>query len=126
MPAIGEIKTGKQRGLRSKNKYIYAACTGCGKGRWVQIVKGRPRSNLCSRCCHLEAEDSGQGCLFCHQYIKPGDRKEVAIHTLLDRVRQGVVHEWCWKEYRDRLQTRGVEKQRKSIAHYVEEERYRR
>ncbi len=35
---IGQIKRGKALGYRANNPYIYKACAGCGKERWVILV----------------------------------------------------------------------------------------
>ena len=44
-PQLGEIKTGK-----NWQKWIWTACEGCGKERWVQYRKGKPKSLLCFNC----------------------------------------------------------------------------
>jgi hypothetical protein len=52
MPQLGEIKKardiGKERNL-SVN-YIWHACMGCGKERWVAFKVGKPDSLRCRRC----------------------------------------------------------------------------
>lgn len=45
MPELGEIK-------KSDNcqKFIWQACVACGEERWVRLVKGQPRAELCVFC----------------------------------------------------------------------------
>lgn len=49
MPKVGEICFGKDIGKSHYQKYIWAACTKCGKERWVEIKYGKPRATVC-RC----------------------------------------------------------------------------
>ena len=37
---------------RNYQKLIWHACEKCGKERWVQLVKGQPKSRLCKVCIH--------------------------------------------------------------------------
>lgn len=53
MPEIGEIKTSAELSFYISNpkvKFIWAPCEDCGKPRWVQLNKGRPRSPRCMSC----------------------------------------------------------------------------
>lgn len=54
MVELGEIKKGLEIGRISKSdryhKYIWQACEGCGKQRWVAIRKGRAVRTLCVEC----------------------------------------------------------------------------
>ena len=43
MPKLGDIK-------KDFNKYIWAACSICGRERWVGLVKGKPKAILCISC----------------------------------------------------------------------------
>lgn len=36
MPLLGDLIKGRQRGLKCGATFIYAACVGCGKARWVE------------------------------------------------------------------------------------------
>ena len=51
---LGTIKTGIEIGyndVRAKyTKYIWSACIGCGKERWVALRNGQPRSLRCHSC----------------------------------------------------------------------------
>jgi len=51
-PEIGEIRRGKDLypHYKSGSKFIWAACEGCGKERWVLFTKGRARSKMCRPC----------------------------------------------------------------------------
>ncbi len=44
MPEIGEIRN------KSSHKYLWHACAGCDKERWVQLKKGQPESLRCRSC----------------------------------------------------------------------------
>jgi hypothetical protein len=51
MPEIGEIRYGREIGRpKQTGKYIYHACLGCGKERWVKLNKGEPASLYCRLC----------------------------------------------------------------------------
>lgn len=50
MPQIGEIRPGNEIGYKTNTKCIWATCTGCGKKRWVRLVKGQPASLTCRPC----------------------------------------------------------------------------
>ena len=53
MPEIGEIREGHEIGFYRSNprvKFMWAPCEDCGKLRWVQMLKGKPRSPRCMLC----------------------------------------------------------------------------
>jgi len=54
MAELGEIRTGREIGRDTKadryHKYIWQACGGCGKQRWVAIRSGKPVRTLCLKC----------------------------------------------------------------------------
>lgn len=54
MPEIGEIKYGKDIGKQAWNKYIWHACKGCGEKRWVRIIGGIVRTELCYPCANKQ------------------------------------------------------------------------
>lgn len=55
MPAIGEIQRGTVIGSKSLHQqYIWVACRGCGKGRWVALIGGKARSELCISCARKQ------------------------------------------------------------------------
>lgn len=54
MPEPGEIRRGTEIGKSSPyNKYIWHACTGCGRTRWVIISHGKPETIRCHGCANL-------------------------------------------------------------------------
>lgn len=53
---LGEIKRGHEVGLKCANAHIWHACGNCGKERWVQLVGGVPRKELCLMCSIHSAE----------------------------------------------------------------------
>lgn len=51
MLEIGEIKYGKDIGKKNPfTKFIWQACSKCGKERWVTFRKGKPDYILCHQC----------------------------------------------------------------------------
>lgn len=46
---IGTIKLA----YNNHSKLIWHACIGCGKERWVGLIKGMPRSLKCNKCAGL-------------------------------------------------------------------------
>jgi len=60
MPEVGEIQYGRDLGLVDKShKYIYLACTNCGKLRWVKLIKGKPVYNYCNPCMQKRVRPIG-------------------------------------------------------------------
>lgn len=58
MPEIGEIKKGKEIGYKNTSRtFIWHACEGCGKERWVPFEKGIVRNHNCRRG-HVHAKNS--------------------------------------------------------------------
>lgn len=53
MPAIKEIKRGREIGYRSGNQYQWLACVNCGKERWVELKKDKLPSPTCYSCCRI-------------------------------------------------------------------------
>jgi len=53
MPELGEIKRGDKLGYAYKyDKYIWAACKGCGEERWVVFKNRSPAFDYCVSCSH--------------------------------------------------------------------------
>ena len=54
MIKVGEIRRGKEIGGYGKGsdyqRFIWHACVGCGKERWVMLRKGKPSSLKCYSC----------------------------------------------------------------------------
>jgi len=52
MPELGEIRKAKELGRPNTDEYhyIYAGCIDCGKERWIQFAKGKPRNLRCYSC----------------------------------------------------------------------------
>jgi len=51
MPRIGETQKGIDIGqLNKTGKFVWQACIGCGKERWVLVQNGKPRSISCISC----------------------------------------------------------------------------
>jgi len=50
---IGTVRKGNEIGLKGgggESKFSWLPCSKCGKLRWVAIIKGHPRSQLCQLC----------------------------------------------------------------------------
>lgn len=52
-PQLGEIHINKWR-----CKFVWVACLQCGKERWVQLLKGKPRNPHCRKCFADERRNS--------------------------------------------------------------------
>jgi len=50
MPQVGETIRGKDVGRSYRNRLIWHACVTCGKERWIQMSKGKPKSLRCRSC----------------------------------------------------------------------------
>ena len=52
MPELGELKRGIEIGHKgdSGHFYMWTACEGCGKERWVITSRRVPRSRICQHC----------------------------------------------------------------------------
>lgn len=53
---LGEIREAKEVGRKDScgyRRYILIACEGCGRERWVELKKGKPRSTLCRSCWQM-------------------------------------------------------------------------
>jgi len=61
MPKLGDITR------YSNHNYIWSACIDCGKERWVQLDKGKVKSQRCSSCAGKHAWQ-----IFPHRYSPNG------------------------------------------------------
>jgi len=52
MPEIGEIRKAEEIGYRTRGSFIWHACEGCGKERWVALVGGQPKNKKCHKCAN--------------------------------------------------------------------------
>lgn len=52
MPEIGEVQSAKNINKKGFDKFTFIACIDCGKTRWVQIRKGKPRDIRCKACAN--------------------------------------------------------------------------
>lgn len=52
-PQIGDIARGWEIGHNSSVRYIFAACTDCGKGRWTPYVGKKDIYLRCTHCANL-------------------------------------------------------------------------
>ena len=51
---LGEFRQAWEIGLKNQHhKYVWHACIDCGKLRWVQWCKGRPRHTHCTHCSNI-------------------------------------------------------------------------
>ena len=63
MPQIGDIKKGKDIGYTSNlyNKFIWSACSDCGKERWVHLSSGKAIHHNCKSCAVKNNFPHGKG-----------------------------------------------------------------
>jgi len=59
MPNIGDIISGRKRGLKGGELFIWEACIDCGKERWVP--KKCYESGTHQRCINCNAKLSNEG-----------------------------------------------------------------
>lgn len=61
MPVLGEIRKAKDCNQLGHDKYIWHACVGCGKERWVvwKVKAAKPRSEHCLSCGLKNADRKG-------------------------------------------------------------------
>jgi len=59
MPKLGEIRRGREIGHNYGNGYIWHACEGCGKCRWVALIRTKPDTVLCSSCANKRRAGRG-------------------------------------------------------------------
>ena len=68
MPQIGEIQKGLYIGKSAHHLYIWHACLGCKRERWIQFVRGKPTREKCPKCAAHRGAN--------HRAWKGGRRKE--------------------------------------------------
>jgi len=47
---VGTIEQGNRVGYKSRTKVIWVACPDCGKERWMQFIKNKPKNYRCRPC----------------------------------------------------------------------------
>jgi len=52
-PELGELRYGREIGRNTGQRFIYAACEGCGKKRWVEYRKGKITDKKCMSCAKM-------------------------------------------------------------------------
>jgi len=98
MVELGEIKTGKDIGRNTKSdryhKYIWQACAGCGKERWVAIRNEKPVRILCLKCsCKVKVISEEL-----REKYKQAGRKKKGFHWSEDsKAKIRGEHAWNWK-----------------------------
>ncbi len=58
MPELGEVRKAREIGYTQNHSYIWQACLGCGRERWVKLEKGQPRNIRC-QCCNGKLNRGG-------------------------------------------------------------------
>lgn len=56
MPQINDVKRANEIGYKGTGSFKWLACPQCQKERWVQIVRGLPRYELCWHCANVNEE----------------------------------------------------------------------
>ena len=52
-PELGELRYGREIGRNTGQRFMYAACEGCGKKRWVEYRKGKITDKKCMSCAKM-------------------------------------------------------------------------
>jgi len=50
VPQIDETKNAREIGFKGSARFIWHPCEGCGKERWVILIKGEPSFSYCCQC----------------------------------------------------------------------------
>ena len=50
MPEIGEVRGARTLGRNYNGRYIWAACGGCGKCRWIKLRGDKSKQIICHTC----------------------------------------------------------------------------
>jgi len=72
MPQIRETRKASELGYKGNSQYVWGLCKRCGNGRWVQIVKGKPRWERCIHCGRKGRASRGEQ----HYNWKGGKQKQ--------------------------------------------------
>ncbi len=85
MPEIGEIRRAREIGRQGGNSFIWHACPGCGKERWVGLRNGQPESECCNLCQTKRVAFNRRGTrnLSCWRGGRYKDKNQGYIHQWL-------------------------------------------
>ena len=92
MPKVGDIVRAKEIGYKGLGKYIWTACSDCGKERWNKYIKVGTNQNFCHSCWQKKSRnsnwkggivDNGHGYL---TYRIPEDHRFYCMKNLNDAV----------------------------------------
>jgi hypothetical protein len=50
---LGEIKNAGELGYKGHNSYVWHPCAMCGRERWTELRKGRPKHEICLSCARI-------------------------------------------------------------------------
>jgi len=90
MPQIGDILAKSEYtklGFSGSRKRMWWACLDCGKCRWVQLRKGKPRNVRCTKCSHrgkLHPNWKG-GRLIKGGYVEVAIYSDSPLHSMVDK-----------------------------------------
>jgi len=93
----GEVKKAGELGYKGHNSYVWHSCTLCGRERWTELRKGRPRHTICSSCAkttHRKKERPvTQGPMLCPPHYWLVDSEDVGRCKYCGQVRDfGELH----------------------------------
>ena len=103
MVELGQIKKGLEIGKTNKadryHKFIWQACEGCGKKRWVAIRNGEPIRTFCLKCSCERKVISEE---LREKYRQAGRKKKGTHWPKESRARISREHSSHWKGGRNR------------------------
>lgn len=108
MPEFGEIRTPKELNRKGTHKFIYVVCPICGKGRWVQLIRGKPEYTLCRNCMFKKQKYAGgpnwRGGRIKHSlgYVRVLLQKDDFFYPMADKQGYVVEHRLIMAKYLNR------------------------
>ena len=92
MPELGEIRKAREIGRKGTYRFIWQACEGCGKERWVIIYKHKPVSVLCHPCAMNTPEYKAE------QSERSRGNKSPTWRGGCKKTKQGYIHIWLSRD----------------------------
>ncbi len=61
LPQLNDIKLARDIGFKcggGTTRFIWTSCVDCKKERWVRLLRGKPESDRCLKCGHINVRGS--------------------------------------------------------------------